>query len=61
MDLITVHKEVIKFLEESDAVFIMEDGKKAFYTNDVLHIESDTPGVYIRQFVNIEIKENDIS
>jgi len=61
MDLVTVHKETIDFLIESDGMDYDEEGNKSFYINGVLHMESNKEGVYIRQFTNIIIQENEIS
>jgi|TARA_R110000787_G_scaffold63208_1_gene142394 hypothetical protein len=61
MDLIEVHKETIDFLIESDGMDYDEEGNKSFYMNGVLHMESNKEGVYIRQFTNIIIQENEIS
>tara|TARA_R110002051_G_scaffold261943_1_gene321867 strand:+ start:356 stop:544 length:189 start_codon:yes stop_codon:yes gene_type:complete len=61
MDLVTVHKETIDFLIESDGMDYDEEGNKSFYMNGVLHMESNKEGVYIRQFTNIIIQENEIS
>jgi hypothetical protein len=61
MDLVEVHKETIDFLIESDGMDYDEEGNKSFYMNGVLHMESNKEGVYIRQFTNIIIQENEIS
>ena len=61
MDLIEVHKETIDFLIESDGMDYDEEGNKSFYMNGVLHMESNKEGLYIRQFTNITIQENEIS
>jgi hypothetical protein len=61
MDLIEVHKETIDFLIESDGMDYDEEGNKSFYMNGILHMESNKEGVYIRQFTNIIIQENEIS
>tara|TARA_R110000824_G_scaffold149863_1_gene320277 strand:- start:824 stop:1012 length:189 start_codon:yes stop_codon:yes gene_type:complete len=61
MDLVVVHEEVLRFLDESEAVFLFENGKKGFYVNEILHIEGDEPGVYIRQFTDIKTGKNDIN
>ena len=61
MDLVEVHKETIDFLIESDGMDYDEEGNKSFYMNGVLHMESNKEGVYIRQFTNITIQENEIS
>jgi|TARA_R110000765_G_scaffold71801_1_gene139379 hypothetical protein len=61
MDLVTVPKEAIDFLVESDGIEFDEDGNKSFYMNGILHMESNKEGVYIRQFTNIIIQENEIS
>ena len=61
MDLVEVHKETIDFLIESDGMDYDEEWNKSFYMNGVLHMESNKEGVYIRQFTNIIIQENEIS
>ena len=61
MDLVEVHKETIDFLIESDGMDYDEEGNKSFYMNGILHMESNKEGVYIRQFTNIIIQENEIS
>ena len=61
MDLVKVPKVTVDFLIESDGMDYDEEGNKSFYMNGILHMESNKEGVYIRQFTNIIIKENEIS
>tara|TARA_R110000796_G_scaffold132541_1_gene247993 strand:- start:164 stop:352 length:189 start_codon:yes stop_codon:yes gene_type:complete len=61
MDLVKVPKVTVDFLIESDGMDYDEEGNKSFYMNGVLHMESNKEGVYIRQFTNIIIQENEIS
>tara|TARA_R110000737_G_scaffold329709_1_gene345016 strand:- start:451 stop:639 length:189 start_codon:yes stop_codon:yes gene_type:complete len=61
MDLVKVPKVTVDFLIESDGMDYDEEGNKSFYMNGILHMESNKEGMYIRQFTNIIIKENEIS
>ena len=61
MDLVAVPQGAIDFLVESDGIEYDEEGNKLFYMNGILHMESNKEGVYIRQFTNIIIQENEIS
>lgn len=51
MDLVNVSNEVLTFLENSNAVFLFEDGKKGFYINNILHTESNVEGVFIKHYL----------
>lgn len=51
MNLIKVSKEVMSFLESSNAVFLVEGKIRAFYVGQVLHTESNKKGLFIRHYM----------
>lgn len=48
---VTLHPEVIKFLEETGTVYFDSMGIKSYIVNNSCYTETDVKGIYTIQFI----------